>query len=76
MTRLVSSSSPVFTVSATITDPAAFFFLFATSPLSSRANIFAVPKAVLDLLAEMIAADSSLNVGPFAGAPGGGHGLD
>ncbi|KAL2066372.1 hypothetical protein VTL71DRAFT_2443 [Oculimacula yallundae] len=26
-----------------------------------------VPKAVLDILAEMIAADSELNVGPFAG---------
>ncbi|CZS88771.1 probable mitochondrial import receptor subunit tom-20 [Rhynchosporium agropyri] len=29
-----------------------------------------VPKAVLDILAEMIAADSELNVGPFAGGPG------
>jgi mitochondrial import receptor subunit TOM20 len=28
-----------------------------------------VPKPVLDILAEMIAADSSLNVGPFASGP-------
>jgi hypothetical protein len=36
----------------------------------SEANItYAVPKPVLDILAEMIAADSSLNVGPFASGP-------
>ncbi|PVH83578.1 protein import receptor MAS20 [Cadophora sp. DSE1049] len=29
-----------------------------------------VPKAVLDILAEMIAADTELNVGPFGGGPG------
>jgi import receptor subunit TOM20 len=35
-----------------------------------------VPKPVLDILAEMIAADSSLNVGPFASGPGSDRGLD
>jgi len=36
-----------------------------------------VPKPVLDILAEMIAADSELNVGPFgAGGPGSDRGLD
>jgi mitochondrial import receptor subunit TOM20 len=35
-----------------------------------RANVSnTVPKPVLDILAEMIAADSSLNVGPFASEP-------
>lgn len=33
-------------------------------------TIATVPKAVLDILAEMIAADSELNVGPFGGGPG------
>ncbi|KAH8795664.1 mitochondrial import receptor subunit tom-20 [Hyaloscypha finlandica] len=35
-----------------------------------------VPKPVLDILAEMIAFDSSLNVGPFASGPGSDRGLD
>ncbi|CAL3971370.1 unnamed protein product [Diplocarpon coronariae] len=36
-----------------------------------------VPKAVLDILAEMIASDSELNVGPFgSGGPGSDRGLD
>ena len=33
-----------------------------------------VPKPVLDILAEMIAADSELNVGPF-GSPGSDSGM-
>lgn len=33
-----------------------------------------VPKPVLDILAEMIAADSELNVGPFGG-PGSDSGI-
>jgi import receptor subunit TOM20 len=41
-----------------------------------------VPRAVLDILAEMIAADPELNVGPFSGSAAGsdsgipGVGLD
>ncbi|KAJ5050410.1 uncharacterized protein L3040_002293 [Drepanopeziza brunnea f. sp. 'multigermtubi'] len=35
-----------------------------------------VPKAVLDILAEMIAADSELKVGPFTSGPGSDRGLD
>jgi import receptor subunit TOM20 len=42
-----------------------------------KLTIIAVPKPVLDILAEMIAADSDLNVGPFgAGGPGSDRGLD
>lgn len=35
-----------------------------------------VPKPVLDILAEMIAADTELNVGPFGNGPGSDRGLD
>lgn len=37
-----------------------------------------VPKPVLDILAEMIASDSSISVGPFSGGSGsdGGHGVE
>lgn len=35
-----------------------------------------VPKPVLDILAEMIAADTELNVGPFGNEPGSDRGLD
>jgi hypothetical protein len=35
-----------------------------------------VPKPVLDILAEMIAADSDLNVGPFGSGPASDRGLD
>ena len=36
-----------------------------------------VPKPVLDILAEMIAADPSINVGPFGGSEEGSqHGID
>jgi hypothetical protein len=34
-----------------------------------------VPKPVLDILAEMIAADSELNVGPFGGGSGSDSGI-
>jgi len=34
-----------------------------------------VPKPVLDILAEMIAADSSLHVGPFGSGPGSDSGM-
>jgi mitochondrial import receptor subunit TOM20 len=34
-----------------------------------------VHKPVLDILAEMIAADSELNVGPFGGGPGSDSGI-
>ncbi|KAF4627623.1 hypothetical protein G7Y89_g10530 [Cudoniella acicularis] len=34
-----------------------------------------VPKPVLDLLAEMIAADSDLNVGPFSAGSGSDSGI-
>jgi import receptor subunit TOM20 len=34
-----------------------------------------VPKPVLDILAEMIAADSGLKVGPFASGPGSDSGM-
>lgn len=39
-------------------------------------NSLAVPKPVLDILAEMIAADTELNVGPFGNGPGSDRGLD
>jgi hypothetical protein len=39
-------------------------------------NRIVVPKPVLDILAEMIAADSDLNVGSFGGGPGSDRGLD
>jgi import receptor subunit TOM20 len=34
-----------------------------------------VPKPVLDILAEMIAADTGLNVGPFASGPSSDSGI-
>lgn len=34
-----------------------------------------VPKPVLDILAEMIALDNTLNVGPFGGGPGSDSGI-
>ncbi|RAL65628.1 hypothetical protein DID88_005300 [Monilinia fructigena] len=34
-----------------------------------------VPKPVLDILAEMIAADAALDVGPFGGGPGSDSGI-
>ena len=50
---------------------------FGPPSITSRLTIFVVPKPVLDILAEMIAADSELNVGPFgAGGPGSDRGLD
>jgi import receptor subunit TOM20 len=42
----------------------------------SLVNIYTVPKPVLDILAEMIAADKELNVGPFGSGPGSDRGLD
>jgi mitochondrial import receptor subunit TOM20 len=44
--------------------------LLLTSPTDKT-----VPKPVLDILAEMIAADSGLNVGPFGGGPGSDSGI-
>jgi hypothetical protein len=42
-----------------------------------KANVMGtVPKPVLDILAEMIAADSDLNVGPFSSGPASDRGLD
>ena len=50
---------------------------FEPPSIASRLTIMAVPKPVLDILAEMIAADSELNVGPFgAGGLGSDRGLD
>jgi hypothetical protein len=46
--------------------------------LSSNYCLIAVTdglKPVLDILAEMIAADSELNVGPFGGGPGSDSGI-
>lgn len=43
-------------------------------PLTSRTDK-TVPKPVLDILAEMIAADSGLNVGPFGSGPGSDNGM-
>lgn len=44
--------------------------------MTTPTNSAAVPKPVLDILAEMIAADSDLNVGSFGGGPGSDRGLD
>jgi import receptor subunit TOM20 len=43
-------------------------------PLTRRIDK-TVPKPVLDILAEMIAADSGLKVGPFASGPGSDSGI-
>lgn len=37
--------------------------------------LLTTPQPVLDILAEMIAVDSSLHVGPFGGGPGSDSGL-
>jgi import receptor subunit TOM20 len=42
---------------------------------SNRIYDKTVPKPVLDVLAEMIAADSELNVGPFTGGSGSDSGI-
>jgi hypothetical protein len=55
-------------------------FVTETDPLTvtfvQLTNKFVVPKPVLDILAEMIAADTELNVGPFSTGPASDRGLD